>query len=317
MTACFFDGGLTPSRPLRRSADVGDRRRTVSSTSAWPSGLAAMSAPAAWPRQRRGCRSQRRASACTWHPARRRRPIHGPGRCAVGGGKALRRQEVAPAACAAHRPDDIRRYRRGNQAELHFATGRSARRRPPSRCRSGEPGPCRRPIAVALHPATTGFAAAWIARSIRRPGRRVGEVLVAAVAGHVLHPVQVGAGAEGRAAGRQHHRAQPCIPVQRFEHRRDLGDGGLVERVAHVGTVQPDTVASAPSRTSSSVWYRTFHSSRYIRNTPNFVGFDRRVQRGRQPQPQHHAGVGRVDHAVVPQPGAGEVRDGPGARTAP
>ena len=37
-------------------------------------------------------------------------------------------------------------------------------------------------------------------------------------------------------------------------------------------------------------------------------GGDLRVQRGGEPEPQHHARIDRVDHAVVPQACGGEVR---------
>src|SRR3546814_3955320 len=41
---------------------------------------------------------------------------------------------------------------------------------------------------------------------------------------------------------------------------------------------------------------------------PEPARLDRRVERGRDPQPQHAPGIGRVDDAVVPQPCGGVPR---------
>src|ERR1700735_3691300 len=38
-----------------------------------------------------------------------------------------------------------------------------------------------------------------------------------------------------------------------------------------------------------------------------FTGFDRRVERGREAEPQHHPRLGRVDHPGIPQPRAGKI----------
>src|SRR3712207_5142902 len=37
-------------------------------------------------------------------------------------------------------------------------------------------------------------------------------------------------------------------------------------------------------------------------------GLDRRVERGRDAEREHAAGIDRIDHAVVPEPGGGVIR---------
>jgi hypothetical protein len=54
--------------------------------------------------------------------------------------------------------------------------------------------------------------------------RGVGQVLVVRVAGHFLHPVQVRAGAEGRAVRGQHDRAHQLVAAQFIEGQRQFGD---------------------------------------------------------------------------------------------
>jgi len=68
----------------------------------------------------------------------------------------------------------------------------------------------------------------------------VGVVLPQAVAGHLFHPVQVGAGAERRAMTRQHHRAYALVRVCGLERLCQFRNHGFVEGVAHLRTVHPD-----------------------------------------------------------------------------
>jgi hypothetical protein len=64
-------------------------------------------------------------------------------------------------------------------------------------------------------------------------------VLGPAVAGHLAHPVQVGAGAKRLAVRAQHHHAQTGSLPEFGEGVRQLGNRGGIEGVAQRRAVQP------------------------------------------------------------------------------
>ena len=71
-------------------------------------------------------------------------------------------------------------------------------------------------------------------------GLRLAQVLLAREAGHGLHPLQVGARAEGGPAAAEHDHAHGVHRAEVEEHLAQLGDHQAVERVARVGPVEPD-----------------------------------------------------------------------------
>src|SRR5471032_1509614 len=68
------------------------------------------------------------------------------------------------------------------------------------------------------------------------------------------------------------------------------------------------TVATLPSMTIFRVSNSMFSLSRSHAENAELRVRNFGVQRGRQAQAQHHAGVGRVDHAIVPQARGGVIR---------
>ncbi|MNT61698.1 hypothetical protein D3C72_1993580 [compost metagenome] len=72
---------------------------------------------------------------------------------------------------------------------------------------------------------------------VGQPGG-IRAVVGVGVRGHLAHPVQVAAGAERLAGARQQQHAHARILGGVGDGAGQRGDQGLVERVAHIGTVQ-------------------------------------------------------------------------------
>ncbi len=151
--------------------------------------------------------------------------------------EALGGDEVAPGGLLAHRADHVGTDGARQQAELRLgqaevhALGRHqhvAHRRQPHAAG----------IAVALDAADHRQGAAVDGPEHVREARGVGVVLLPGVVGHRAHPVQVGTGAEGLAVSAEHHGAQAGLLSERGEGQRQLGDGFVVECVAHLGAVE-------------------------------------------------------------------------------
>src|SRR5580658_1329285 len=59
---------------------------------------------------------------------------------------------------------------------------------------------------------------------------------------------------------------------------------------------------------ASTVWIRvSLIGSASHPEQAEFAGLDRRVEGGRKAEGEHQPGLGRIDHAVVPEPGAGVI----------
>src|ERR1700741_4012704 len=68
-------------------------------------------------------------------------------------------------------------------------------------------------------------------------------------------------------------------------------------------SVPATRTAISPRLAIRTVWNMRSHPEDAVAD-----GFERRVAGGGQGEPEHRAGVGRVDHAVVPEPRGGVVR---------
>ncbi len=178
--------------------------------------------------------------------------------------EALRGQHVAPRRALAHRADHVRADGGGDQPEprLRETEARVARRDRDVAC-GDEPRAAR--VRVALHARDHRLRAIVDGLQHQRELPRVGDVLVVGVARHALHPVQVGAGAERLARGREHHDLHRRVVRDGVEHARELADHRVGERVAHVGPVERDR-RDAIGDDDLDRFVR-----RHIRNTPKRV----------------------------------------------
>ena len=64
------------------------------------------------------------------------------------------------------------------------------------------------------------------------------QVLIVGERGHARHPVEIGAGAEGRARARDHSGAYRRVGLDRVGPPGELGDHALVEGIAHLGPIE-------------------------------------------------------------------------------
>ena len=92
--------------------------------------------------------------------------------------------------------------------------------------------PCTRAIVGFPIPASVG--------EHRRQRHRVGDVLGVAVRRHLLHPVEIGAGAEAPALPQQNDGAHRVVGIERCKRAGELRDQRLVERVVDVGPRERD-----------------------------------------------------------------------------
>ncbi len=170
---------------------------------------------------------------------RRRHAMYQADAQGFSGGKTLGREEIAPRLALAHGSDNVGADVGRGQSDLDFGqaefgllcrdrdvAGRDQTHAAGKRC--------------AVHARDRGLVHHVDGVERRSEVHRVGAVLLRTVAGHLFHPVQIGAGAERRTRAGEHHGAHRGIRVHGQEGARQLIDHGFVEGVAYLRTVHPD-----------------------------------------------------------------------------
>ena len=136
--------------------------------------------------------------------------------------------------------------------------------------------------------------------SARRPRSRASRV-----AGHALHPGEIGAGGEALAAAGQEHDARmaaspPAVASAAVSSAISPSSKALWQ----LGPVQREG-RLAPLR-SISMQLMTTHPGSHPEDAEARL-LDGRVEGRREAEPQHPPAVGRGDDAVVPEPRAGVI----------
>mmetsp|Transcript_5899 Transcript_5899/g.14484 ORF Transcript_5899/g.14484 Transcript_5899/m.14484 type:complete len:245 (-) Transcript_5899:1458-2192(-) len=165
----------------------------------------------------------------------------------LGGVETLGRHEVAPRGLLAQGLHHIGPDGGGQQAELGLTEAEAGRVHRDDDVGTGHQAHAAG-VDIALHAGDDRHRAAVDRPEHVGQPRGVGVVFGPAVASHGLHPVQVGAGAEGLALGREHDGAQLGVLAQRGERGRQFGDQHFVEGVADLGAVQRDAGDGALGR---------------------------------------------------------------------
>ena len=157
----------------------------------------------------------------------------------LGGIEALGAQHIAARGLFAERADDIRADGGRDEAEPGFAQAelRIGRR---DRDVAGGNQPHAARVHIAVH--ARDHRLRTLVDRVQHVGQAqgIGFVLVEGVAGHLLHPVEVGTGTKRRALRAEDHHAHLGIAVERDEGLVQGGDQSLVEGIAHLGTVEGD-----------------------------------------------------------------------------